>query len=378
MLVRATDVVIDRIKDSIEPMKKGVETTFDQLIKTVENWKDIENRRPKEDESSSLSSMVKKQTDDETQKKMDQVNGNSAISWIFEKFQNIADEVIEIKTPDPDLNLQNAVTEFFEGSFKTAWDELSKSFTNLQKIFSNAFKDDLPDVEDISIDWIFNKISYLIVNGLSEGLVAALGTIKNVVLRLFDLIQDLISFGKKLMFAEVRFPFIEKLLKLITGNSVNTQFKLIDAVALLAAVPLSIAHKIIFGKALINKGDIIAFPSEKTICVQNAVWEDWISLSTVTRFLWPLVFLLLIIIQNCGSISEAASKLKLLYIVRVIAILLIGFILVPQFFDVKNNEDKRIGQLASSAMILLMGFEGRLDDLQKPRFKSNFKCSKYH
>ncbi|NEO67985.1 hypothetical protein [Moorena sp. SIO3H5] len=375
VLVRATDVAIDRIKDSIEPMKKGVESTFDELIETVENWKSPENRRPKEDESSSLSSVVKKNTDDDTQKKMDLVNGNSAISWIFEKFQNIANEVIEIKTPDPDITLQNALAEFLEGTFKTAWDELSQSFKQMEVIFSNAFKDDLPDVEDISIGWIFGKINSLIEEVGSEALGTALRIIKGVILKLFDLIQDLISFGRNLMFAEIGFPFIEKLLKWITGKSVSTSFKLIDAVALLVAVPTTITYKILFGEAPIKEGELPAIPHNKVVRVQSFIMPDiwwWRIFSVVSAFAWVLVFPLLVGILGLESIilpraetdmggymtrklisvRSVAVGLILMSIIGVIILKDPNDIAIEKILDAENN-----GAFASSCVMVVMLIE---------------------
>jgi hypothetical protein len=267
LMVDATDVALKQLEESVDTIKSSIGDTFDKVISEVAQWKSVDNTSSRIDESVSSSSTVS-QINSVSQDKSDRAAGNSVISWILEKFQDLSDEIIQIDDFDLDDDAFAIVTEFMEGVVTDTVDELSKSFEELSATVKNVFGGNSPGLDDFSID----QIKTLIVDIGSEVLETILQVIKKIVLRGLDLFKSLISFVRKLLFANIRFPFIEKLVKLVTAGllEVDTSFRLIDGLALLCAIPTTIVYKIIFGEAPIKPGDVIPIPYDEAITVQSS------------------------------------------------------------------------------------------------------------
>lgn len=266
LMVESTDVALKQLEGSIDTIKDSIDGTFNKVISEVDQWKS-KGDSPSTIDGSATSSTVSK-INLESQEKSDKATGNSSISWILEKFQELSDDIIQIDDFNFNDDAFAIVTEFMEGVVADTADELSKSFDELSTVVKNAFGGNSPKLDDFSID----KLKTLIVDIGSEVLETILQIIKKIVLQALDLFKGLISFVRKLLFANIRFPFVEKLVQLVTAGllEVDTSFRLIDGLALLCAIPTTIVYKIIFGDAPVKSGDVIPIPYDQAITVQSS------------------------------------------------------------------------------------------------------------
>jgi hypothetical protein len=265
LMVESTDVALKQLEGSIDTIKNSIGDTFDKVVSEVNQWKNLDNNSSSVD--SSANSATVSQMNSKHQDKSDQANGNSVVSWVMDKIQDLSDEIIEFDDFDVGSDAIAVVTEFTEGIVKDTSDELLNSFEQLSTTVQNIFGENGPDFDDFNID----KIKALIVNIGAEVLETILQIVKKIVLRVLDLLKGLIAFVRKLLFANIRFPFIEKLVELVTGGllEVDTSFRIIDGFALLCAIPTTIGYKIFFGEAPIKSGDVISIPHDQAITVQS-------------------------------------------------------------------------------------------------------------
>jgi hypothetical protein len=265
-MVEATDVALTEFESSIDTIEGKITDTFDHVISEVKQWKSVDNRQPSANGSVGSSSTVS-QINSDSQEKIHQATGNSVISWILEKFKDLSDEIIHIDDFDVGSDAIAVVTEFMEGVLHDTSAELLESFNQLSTIVKEVFKGSTPELDGFSID----NIKTLIANVGAKVLETILQIIKKIISRVLALVKRLIGFVRKLIFSNIRFPFIEKLIKLVMPGSpkVDTSFRLIDGLALLCAIPTTVVYKIIFGKAPLKSGDVIRIPYDQAITVQS-------------------------------------------------------------------------------------------------------------
>jgi hypothetical protein len=266
LMIESTDVALKQLEESIDTIKDSISSTFDNVISEVDQWKDPGNNPPKINKSVSSSTVI--QINSASQEKSDQASGNSVISWVLEKFQDLSDDIIHMDDFHLDDGTLAIVTEFTEGFMTDTSDELAKDFEELSTTLENVFGGNSPGLDDFSVD----KIKSLIVDVGTQVLEKILQVIKKMILKALDLFKGLIGFVRKLLFSNIKFPFIEKLADLMTAglSEVDTSFRLIDGLALLCAIPTTIVYKIIFGEAPVKNGDVISIPYDSAITVQSS------------------------------------------------------------------------------------------------------------
>lgn len=259
-MVESVDEALQYLQSEITPLKETVARGFGLAVDQLHKWRAEAGGTPVLPHVATGQSVI-----DDMGKAMqpinqviDEVSGNSVVSWVMNKLQAVADELIRFEGPNPAKELLDAGVEYVEGLLA---DEIS-NFMN----FVNQFSDDLklifegkmPGASELSFESIKNALIILGTDVL-EGLVNA---VRDLTLRSLDLLQKLVGVIRDAMFAKIRFPFIEHLVSLVTGGSVSvdTSFRMIDGVMLLAAIPATIGYKIIKGEAPLRRGEVINFP----------------------------------------------------------------------------------------------------------------------
>ena len=118
-------------------------------------------------------------------------------------------------------------------------------------------------------------VKNLVVDLGAEVVETTLQLVKKLIMRMLDMIKDIVVLFKGALFAKIRFPFIEKLVSFVTGGrtKIDTSFRLVDAIALIFAVPATIIYKIIYGEAPIRKGDVVSLPFGESISVQSGAMK---------------------------------------------------------------------------------------------------------
>jgi hypothetical protein len=272
-MVDVVDQTLRYFQDSVVTMKPKVEESFDLVIKQIDKFRtEAVSGQPtklgKPGHGTSFLDNFKDITKG-LQTQIDQATSNSVVAWITNKINELGSEIIEFEGPNPVSHLTNATVDFFTKTVADQVDALSATFEQIQADLVRLFNGKFPTLEDLNIE----TIKKVIVSVGSSGLTGLLTSIKSLVLRFLDLIKELIGVIHDVLFTKIRFPFIEKLVKLFSGDktSLNTSFNLIDVSMLLCAIPATISYKVLFGKSPIQKGEAIALPflGDKTITVQS-------------------------------------------------------------------------------------------------------------
>lgn len=274
-ILRVRDFIVDFIDGGLEEIphfvdsvKDSVESSFDAVITQVNQWKSIASSQPEVSKPQKSSTPIAEFYKG-TQSIVDKIMGNSAISWICEQLQPIFNEIIEINGFDLGSEDENPITSFTQGLINDFISELSDCFEQIKTTFTKIFGDDSLDIDDLNVD----KILTLMVDIGSEAIETFLQLIKKILLRVLDLVKNMVGLFHSLISAKIRFSFIEKLVKFVTDGKteIDTSFRIVDAISLVLAVPISIAHKIAFGEPLIKVGDVVSLPFKKDISVQSGM-----------------------------------------------------------------------------------------------------------
>ncbi len=272
-MVDVVDETLRYFQDSVVAMKPKVEESFDLVIKQIDKFRtEVSGGQPTKLGKPGIGTSLLDSFKDITkglQTEIDQATSNSVVAWIMNKINELGSEIIEFEGPNPVSHLADATVDFFTKTVADQVDALSTTFEQIQADLVRLFDGKFPTLEDLNIE----TIKKVIVSVSSSGLTGLLTSIKSLVLRFLDLIKELIRVIHDVLFTKIRFPFIEKLVKLFSGDktSLNTSFNLIDVSMLLCAIPATISYKVLFGKSPLQKGDAIALPflGDKTITVQS-------------------------------------------------------------------------------------------------------------
>lgn len=198
---------------------------------------------------------------------IDQVTGNSVVAWVINQMEAFANNIIEVEIPSPSSESINTLDAFCQDSLESEIGNLFNAFNQIQSDVVQIFKGSLPpNFGDLS----FDTIKELLISLSADSLRTLLIGMGELAVRSLDCVQVIIDLMHDVLFAKIRFPFIEELVKLVTIGSVSidTSFRLIDAVLLLCAIPATITYKLVFGEPPLEKNDSIVFPYG-TVTVQS-------------------------------------------------------------------------------------------------------------
>jgi hypothetical protein len=300
-LVDAADDMLQHLHDSVGSMQDYLAAGIDQALDMLRQWRAEAGLPPAELSRPAPGESILDIIGDVTgpvQDLIDQAMGNSVVAWVMDKLDSLLDEIIQIEVPDPAPETVDATRRFFAGlltePLEALWDCLMQIQTDLARFFGGT----MPGVGDFN----FETIKNVIIAVGADALEGVLTMLRDLALRLLDLMQSLVGAVRDVLFATIRFPFIERLVNLVTAGlvSVDTSFRLVDGVLLLLAIPATIAYKVMFGEAPLKEGQVIALPYGR-IAVQSATQVAW----EVSSALYTLVDTF---VKLAGAIFNAGKR----------------------------------------------------------------------
>jgi hypothetical protein len=341
-MVNVADETLQYLQASIGTMKASVEEGFDSVIKQIDHWRTEAVGGPptKLDKPAPGSSFLDahKEATKDKQKKIDQASGNSVVAWVMNKINELGNEIIELKGPDPMSHLSDAMTEFFTGVVADEIKALSATFEQIKADVVRLFDGKFPTLDDLNFE-VIKKLLISVGANTIEGLLKG---IKSLVLRFLDLMQELIGVMHDLLFREIRFPFIEQLVELISGKSIKTSFTLVEGLMLLFAVPVTISYKIFTNESPLKKDERITHPflDEKTITVQSGDIESSYKLLTIFSAFWKVAYSGCLSLRAAKASGLPAESPKAMYIDISVGL----FDVLAELIDAFGSEVKSLGK----------------------------------
>lgn len=192
---------------------------------------------------------------------------NSVTAWLSNNISSFFAQVLTITPPSdedtspvPDIEFGTILT-----SFELAWE---------------ALKDDLraivgPDFEigDLNMETV-KRIIIAIAMRVAD---TALSTFEVLIVKFLEIVEGLLGFLDSVFFSRISFPFLEKLIKFFTGKDVDVSFRLIDAFAMIVAVPTTLVYKALTGKRPSKTLETWTYPGKNRAVAQNLI-EDILEL----------------------------------------------------------------------------------------------------
>ncbi|WP_088832386.1 hypothetical protein [Paenibacillus tyrfis] len=259
-MVEATDEALAALRNAVGQMKDGVSVGFDKALAQIGSWRaeaggvpPVKPRRPAS--GGSLLDDIGKATAP-VQALLDQVAGNSVVAWVTQRIGKLADDIVHFEGPNPASEALEAAEQFVAGLVSDETNDLLATWDQLQADIIQLFDGEMPRPSELSFDAIRDAL-VAVGSDVLEGVLTGL---RDFVLRVIDLLEQLLGVVRDSLFTKVSFPFIEKLANLVVpGTHIDTSFRLIDSVMLLCAIPATIGYKLIAGEAPFKKGDVLPF-----------------------------------------------------------------------------------------------------------------------
>lgn len=240
--------VRDKLKEMIDDQLRGMTTqilglkdrvgpTFDAGLKAVREMAAQQGLAP------SAESLRK--PGDGSLKKAEQSNRGvkeSAVSsgpgaWIMDQFAALSNALITIEMPPssaPDIDL-GAI-------FSRQLERLTDLCSTIGGDVGQIFEGKSPSLSDLDLEKI-KRLVIAVTLRIAEG---AIAVTRDVTFLLIDLLASLVDIFRRMLFARVRIPLIEKLWELATGEKIDASFSIIDVTLLPAAVLGTITFKLVF------------------------------------------------------------------------------------------------------------------------------------
>jgi len=144
-----------------------------------------------------------------------------------------------------------------KGMAGDTFDNLMKTWDQIQADIKQIFASGGPELKDFS----FETIKNLVVAVGSSLVIGLLTALRGLVARAIDLLGSMIEVMHACLFMKISFPFIEKLVELVSpGTKIDTSFRLVDAIMLLVAIPATVTYKLIFKEAPFKRGEAVNLP----------------------------------------------------------------------------------------------------------------------
>ena len=259
-MVQATDEALKYLKASTTMLEAKTREGFDHAIKEVRRWQSEVGvppvTLPRPAPGTSFSSQFK-QAGEPAHDLLDQATGNSVIGWVMDRLNGIFDEIVHIEGEDPGKVAIDTAKNFLTGLIDDEYNDLKNLWDQLQADVLKVVGGRMPRTDELSFDTIKNL--FVAIGG--DTVVGLLEMVRDVVLRAIKLLGGMIDVMHAALFAKISFPFVEKLVELVEpGAHLDTSFRLIDAIMLLASIPATITYKLIFNKAPFQRGQQIDLP----------------------------------------------------------------------------------------------------------------------
>ena len=255
VMASATDNALIHIRDNILDVKTQVSKGFDTMKGTIRGWKaDMGvpiTQLPPPPKGSSFADLFQSASTS-VHGFVDMATGNVAFGWINDQFAKIMDEIIKVDMPDYAPDMLSEVENFVMGTLSGELDNIMETWRQIEADI-HAIIGNVPPSSDM---FSFDTFAKIVVAAGADVAIGFLNAIEILLVKALELVAKMVDGIRALLFATVSFPFIEKLVELVApGTHLDTSFRLIDVLMLIAAIPATIAYKLIFGKAPFKRGD---------------------------------------------------------------------------------------------------------------------------
>jgi hypothetical protein len=248
----AADEALKALKSNQGLWKEEIETCFGSMQQTLEKWRADYGGQPLPPPKQG-GSLFTKFLESSEQERIDAITGHSALGWILDRMQAILDEIVHVDAPSS-LDPLTSIENFVQGVIKDELETLNATWERLKADAASKFEGRSLSPDELSFETLrlIAVLDFDLIIGLLEGL-------KRILLRLVDIVGDLLEMMRSFLFAKISFPFIEKLVKFIADEQIDTELQLIGAITTLIAIPTTIAYKIWFDRAPFAEGESIQF-----------------------------------------------------------------------------------------------------------------------
>jgi hypothetical protein len=260
VMVQATDEALKYLKSSTLTLKDQARDGFKHAITEVRRWQAATGvaptTLPPPAPGTSFSAHFK-QAGEQAHQLLDQATGHSVIGWVMDRLEHIFDEIVHIEGPSPGQIAIEGAKNFVTGLIDDEFNNVVNLWNQLKADVVKVVGTRMPGANELS----FETIKNLFVAVGADVVVGLLEMVRDLVLRVVDLLGAMIDVMHAVLFAKVSFPFIEKLVELVApGTHLDTSFRLVDVMMLLAAIPATITYKLIYNKAPFQRGQTLVLP----------------------------------------------------------------------------------------------------------------------
>ena len=210
---------LDHVERSIGDLKAPVAKGTDDVIATIESWRKSAGAPPAvlapPANGTSLLEGIETATKP-IQEMMDLVTGNSATAWVTQRLESVLDEIVRIRRPQP---IRGGVRGRREIHRRRAERRGVRAAADVEEHLGRSgpavrWQDSRP--RGILSPEILRSALIAVSADALEGMLRG---IRDLVLRLLDLARDMLKAIRDLLLVKIRLPFIEDLVKLVTGGA---------------------------------------------------------------------------------------------------------------------------------------------------------------
>jgi hypothetical protein len=260
-LVELANQQLTHLEGEIRNGRAKVGAGFDLLTAQIDTWRRDAGLPPKRipppKPGTSARDTVVGTTTPGGQDARDKAEGNPVVSWVTSQLATMVEGIVTFEGPSPVDRLANGAIDFVEGLAGDQMAAFQECIDTIGQDLRTLFGETAPSLDELSFDTLRTAV---IAVG-TEALRGIIDGLRALVLRAVDLAADVVAALRDGLFMTVRFPFIEKLVALVSpGTTLDTSFRLIDGMMLLVAVPATIGYKVMFGEPPLQPGEVIDLP----------------------------------------------------------------------------------------------------------------------
>jgi len=256
-MVDATDQAMRFMTHEVVSLRRSVDEGFTAFERQIAQWvgRTESSGGPSPGAGASAAGDAIRQVTSTAGDILHMATGNSAVAWVLQRLGGVADEIVRIEGPSPFDTVPDALGGFLTDVIADEAVVILDCITRMGRDLVEHVGGSAPGAHDLS--WqALGDIAARIGGDVLQALVEA---VRTIVVRALDLLVGIMQALHDALFVRVEFPFVERLAALV-GWDLDTSFRFIDALMLLAAVPATITYKIAFGRAPLREGDVLELP----------------------------------------------------------------------------------------------------------------------
>jgi hypothetical protein len=248
---------LDHIGESLDAMAARVDDGVAHVERTLAAWRPAPGQSlpaPGLPDSQRLSTLGQQHSRPYSDA-IEQMRSAPAFKWVFDLLGSLTsagERLIRIEGLTFDELAGNAALNFVEGTLKDLRDAAIRTWgalrSDIVRVYSTRFPDGHvrpPTMHDLSWEVVQHILASVGADLVTGFLQALAGFVK----RVLQLGKDLGGAARAILGARIHFPFLSDVMRVVDGSPHDVSFRLIDAAALLLAIPATVTYKTLFGAA---------------------------------------------------------------------------------------------------------------------------------